>query len=234
MNLLVCGDSHSLFWRGHSTVRDAPLGIPGIDILHMSAATAYGLGRPDSKYRWLLKKRFDQKQHAAYALSFGEIDCRAHIVKYAQAKGVSVEVEARRVAHRYLDTIRELAGPTPPPIILLAPPASTPSFSWSAMPTVGTEHERNRATLTFTETLEDAPDPNIRVVSILDEMLDATYRTVSGFLFDGVHVSQDAMPLAMPRLESVLKHFSVQRPDEAGIYQLACQPVSRPSQPLVS
>lgn len=229
MKLLVVGDSHSLFWRGHSTVIDAPLDVPGLDILHFSAATAYGLGRPNSKYRWLLSKFLAKRKHSAFVLSFGEIDCRAHIVKYARANGVSVETEARRVAHRYLDTIRELQGPKPPPIILLAPPASTPSFSWSAMPTVGDETERNRATLAFTEVLEDAADENMRVVSILDEMIDATGRTAPGFLFDGVHVSQEAMPLMMHRLDAALASLGVARGTDPGSYNLACQPLAGPA-----
>lgn len=219
--ILVIGDSHSLFWRGADTLKEAPFAAPGIDILHCAAATAFGLTRTDAKYRRVTEKAIHKArdQYAAVVLSFGEIDCRAHIVKHASG---DIEREAQRVADAYLAAIEGMrAWNRDCPIILFGPPASTPTarnFSWPAYPTVGTEAERNRVAKAFTDRIKR----EYPTISLLDEMVDDDFATHDGVLFDGVHISARLFPLALKRLRVAIG--PAWKPLGGGNVTVACEP----------
>ncbi len=187
--VLAIGDSHCRFW--------APL-APEVLTYHVGPALAWSLASEGSRtlgrakvlaaIRWLAPQTWA-------LLCFGEIDIRCHVLANGKA-GPS------ECADRYLDFVRE-AMALHERIAIWAPTATQPTSmpDDELYPSVGTEIERNRATLAFTERLRGRA--SAPVISILDCMVDRGL-TKPETLADGRHASQSLRPIAAQRLRAAL------------------------------
>ena len=110
-------------------------------------------------------------------LAFGEIDCRAHIVKNAKINKVDLKKEVLFTVERYFCFIKEIYEMGWTNLLVFAPVASTPFYiEDSSFPTFGTVEERNMVTLYFKECLEDFCSIfDIPVISIYDDLLESEF-----------------------------------------------------------
>lgn len=220
--ILAFGDSHALIFRNRDTIFPTPCGTPGIDVLQCADATAYGFGRPDSKYLRLLEKAFHKQQYAAIIVSAGGIDCRAHIVARAKQKGASIEEEAANVARRYLAAIASARRYGDAPVIILSPAASTPVQEHPKWIVSGDILERNRATAAFRDTLRS--DPTVSVLDLLDLSLAPDGSTNAATLYDKIHVKCVYLPLLLATLRALLRLRSVEWAERGGgDFKICCQ-----------
>lgn len=203
--LLVVGDSHSLFWKGHDEVRGGSDNIPGVITCEIEAALAWTLVKEGSTKRGrersleYIQSAVEQGFHGCILLSFGEIDMRAHVMK--QALSIGIVSAVRDITDRYVNFIDELRA-FKLRLAVWAPIASPPyeigSDFTSHWPTIGTEVERNFATVLFTNLLKKRLHPrNIPVLSLIHQLLHEDGTTIRGFLHDGIHLSQVLMPSAI-------------------------------------
>jgi hypothetical protein len=214
--ILATGDSHSLFWRGSNTVEECEHRLVGLEVLHLGAATAYQMPREDSpraeKLRRTLNARKDQ--FALLITCFGEIDCRTHVVKQAELQSRTIDDVAGEVAERYLAFVLRLSAEYGVPIAMWGPPPSTPPHRQRnnhKYPTVGTMHERNRATAALTASLREGAgrESTLAFFTLFDELIDADGATKPEALFDGAHLSAKFLPRALEKLDPVLERFGI-------------------------
>lgn len=215
---VIIGDSHVSFFSGNENLTYSPIGH-GINVcpnitglrttsLHLGACLAYSANKRDASTEFRSKLDFLINHFinagATIIFSLGEIDIRAHVFKQATLQNRPFESIVSDILTEYeklLLDIRSQGFKT----CVWGPIASQPDSSPldSQFPRYGSELERNKCSLLFTERLKNFCSNNgITFVSILEDMLDANGLTNSKMLSnDLVHLNQSVMPLAVKKLE---------------------------------
>lgn len=206
--IIVIGDSHCRFfcgsdnWISHTinSVGGRSISyVEGVDkrfcVLHLGAATAYNLCKTDStsgvlhSYSWL-KKAGVIKAGDSLICCFGEIDIRMHVFKYIDD---NPQVVIDRIIERYMRFIDILLMDNIIPIIY--GPVGTGKDEWNIDENsrVGTEIERNKATIYFNLALKkECKNKNIGFFSLYEELISYDYRTKGEYYYDKCHLSQKA------------------------------------------
>jgi len=139
-------------------------------------------------------------------LCFGEIDCRAHLLKQTEIQKRSLSEVVKECVERYTSVVREIMN-MGYEVLIWNVPASTrddlarvPEF-----PTYGSCAERNKVTGLFNHELERWCAANDAVfVSIFDQLVDENGLTKTEYYMDPVHLSQRAMPLVLEKLREII------------------------------
>jgi hypothetical protein len=212
--IAIIGDSHSTFWSGHNAVRPGGCVFRDIDIYHVGPATAHNLYRTDgytSAFFDAMVGSFSpvSKKYAAAVLCFGEIDCRAHVVKHAILKGRSIEDAVKDTVGHYIHFIDWFARTFAIPVAVWGPGPSTGIRNLSfnpGFPCIGTNVERNFATLVFNEILRSWSQerPGIGFGTIFPDLVNADGTTREDAHYDGCHVDVRHMDTAICRLREAL------------------------------
>lgn len=199
--LVAIGDSHCRFWSGNASMT-APDRIPGVVTCHVGPGLAWNLiertarTRSGQSVRRVLRDLAAQSYGGWVLLCFGEIDLRVHVLKHVAENGRRPSVE--RLVDRYIAFVVE-ARRICPRIALWGPGASQPTGipDNPDFPAIGSEKERNAATLMLTRLLEErARRIDVPVLSLLPLLLDEHGCTRRELLYDGCHISQSLMPQA--------------------------------------
>lgn len=206
LRVAVIGESHSTFWWGYNSInRPSTPSFRNISVFHVSGATAF------KSSKILLNIEIDdfvaQSRPDLIVMSFGEIDCRAHVVKQAHLSGCSIAAAVENVVSSYVATVQGVLSKFGKPIICWAPPPSSPPehFMFNAkFPTAGSALERNYATRAFIERLREHFDGSKRVAvaSIFEKLISTSGEAKPDSLFDGCHVSQSYMPDAIDAVKA--------------------------------
>jgi hypothetical protein len=209
--LVAVGDSHCRFWSGNDSVTEADR-IPGIITCHVGPGLAWTLiedaarTRSGRSVKRILRDLAAQAYGGWVLLCFGEIDLRAHVLKHAAELGLRASIE--RLIDRYLAFVVE-ARRIHPRIALWGPGASLPAGTPDNpdFPAIGSETERNEATVMFTALLEDrARRIGVPFLSLLPLLIDERGGTRRELLYDGCHISQSLMPEARRLVADALDH----------------------------
>lgn len=215
--ILAAGDSHSQFWSGYNNLSSEKSIFAGVDLLHVGPATAYGLSKPGTSTRAIEKitDHLDRRreEYGCLLLSFGEIDCRVHIVRNAIKNGTSLDVEVAKVVNKYLDAVNSLVKKYDIPCVIWGPIPSSPPGKVNyhpSFPTVGGVLERNYAAKRFNELLaQKVVEGRIEHITVFDHLIDVGYVTRTEVLYDGCHLSNVVMPLAELELRKSLERLGL-------------------------
>jgi hypothetical protein len=216
--ILVVGDSHSKFWTGHDNLHSTTSVFTGVDCLHIGPATAYSLANPNSSTQAasLITSFFDtnKERYGCVVFSFGEIDCRVHIVKNALAGNKSLVETVNDVVNRYFYFVKAFSDKYNVYCLIWGPIPSSPPTKFSfnpEFPAVGSIFERNYVTYIFNETISNIVKDHERIghFSIFDKLVDADYVTKSEYLYDGCHLSNLALGMAEAELRKVLHNLGI-------------------------
>ncbi len=203
------GDSHALFFRGKNSAKISGVGLlPFFKICYLGPALAYNLceWNTRSSGREQLSSCLDHlPKGATVLLAFGEIDCRCHVVKQMEKTGKTMESVVADIAARYLQVIREITERGFRVVVWGPPPSARDEIKIDPKyPAVGTCKERNQAVALFGKYLERGlVSTSAQYVSLFNKFLDQRGETQADCHFDGVHLSQKAMPLAIKELRRV-------------------------------
>lgn len=206
----VIGDSHVTLFSGKDEivpVWNAPHEdlLPQFKTYRLGAMLAYNLATERHEGREKLFQLLNTlPKRATVMLVFGEIDCRAHIVKQAFIQNVAIFDIAEAVAERYFSVVKEVAA-LRKTIVWGATPQSAAEHSSNKFPTVGTARERNRASLYFNSVLrENCEESGIGFASIFADLVDSEDISAESYFMDSAHLSQKALPLALKALAPFL------------------------------
>ena len=113
--LLVIGDSHAKFWKGHDNLLGEDL-LPGVRTREIPGGLAYTLTKEHSTVGarqislHTIREAIAQGFDGWLLLSFGEIDMRAHAMYHAMYHAISIGVveSVRSIVTQYIAFIHEV------------------------------------------------------------------------------------------------------------------------------
>jgi hypothetical protein len=216
--LIVIGDSHAAFWRGRNAVFVKEDVFAGVDVEHLGPATAHNLfsEQEQSKYVKLLCQRMERRTspYGAAVLCFGEIDCRAHLVRIALKNNTSLSEAVNVTVERYMMFVDWFVDYFGIPVVIWGPGPTTPpaKFSFNPnYPAIGTTVERNYAAFCFNQACmrESKSRPHVEHATILQHLINFEGITNTNALYDGCHVDISSMELAITELSGALTRLGV-------------------------
>jgi len=241
LDLIHClGDSHvSLFTGRHRAPRIWPKRsidlLPNFRTFRLGAPLAYNLPESGTTSQgrerlFEILSRPDCVAPGSYVLlCFGEIDCRAHLLRQAAAQHRPVADLAAECARRYLGVAAEVAA-LGFRVLIYNAIASTPrEFSDFEFPTHGTCRERNAATALFNQALrEGCASAGYGFLETFDLLVDADGATrKSLYCCDQIHLSQRALAPTLERLRLLLPDIAFEKPLRCRVLRLFWDIVKR-------
>lgn len=133
-------------------------------------------------------------------LCFGEIDCRAHLLKQSVRRQKDIENTVKDCVDRYLKVILEIQTAGFSLMVWNVIPSIAKEITHTVkFPVYGTCEERNKITALFNLYLGNLCYRfRIPFISIFDKLVnDAGLTRTEFYLKDEQHLSQKAMPLAL-------------------------------------
>jgi hypothetical protein len=215
MNLHCIGDSHCAFFLGYDHMPDEYPQVTRSLFRNVFchrlgpslAYNAYQYGtttRTREKIETLLSE-LDSRSDIIL-LSFGEIDCRAHILKQCQQTGKSLNDVVKGCVDNYWQLIEHIRSSGFRVVVWNAVYSANfmelnPNLEY---PYYGTVQQRNEATECFNRMLANrAAETSIGFLDITNHLLDASGNTTnSAYYFDSIHLNQKLFVRVMMMLNS--------------------------------
>ncbi len=207
------GDSHASFFSGRNSIQPAwPERsediIPSFKSYRLGATLAYSLSQSGTRTQGrekLLEITSQLPKNSYVLLNFGEIDCRVHLLKQAQEQSKNKEEVVSECVQRYFSVIKELQEKFRVIVWAVVPSTSSEKSIDPRYPHFGSNLERNEVTSLFNKQLERlCRDNQILFISLFSQLINKNGSTNTRYFWDGVHLSQNAMPLA---IEEILKNI---------------------------
>jgi len=206
------GDSHASIFSGNYDMQ--PIWpdrsndiLPNFKSYRIGPATAYKLNEKENIIINILEKQVD-KQNDYVFFCFGEIDCRAHLLKQSELQSISIEEVVDKCVFTYFNTI--LNFKTKGYRVGVWGPIS----SWSENkpyitgPSFGTTQERNYVTKLFNKCIEKLCIENgLLFTTMFFEMVDENLNTDESYLDDWegchIHLNSKAIPIINEKFKSL-------------------------------
>ncbi len=215
--IYIIGDSHSVFFSGQDFLSYKKLefgittgcrSIPIFKNYHLGAVLAYNALKENSqtntfnKTRYLLNRKYIKKDDIV-VLSFGEIDIRVHLLKRAKRNDngylnhISLENEIDKILENYIKYIEFLKSYGIKIVVWGVIATQNESVPKDVLlPSLGSETERNYATMIFNQKLEKlSKENNFIFCSIFNKLTDENLNTKTEYYIDGYHLGTKALPL---------------------------------------
>jgi lysophospholipase L1-like esterase len=213
------GDSHVSFFSGIDWIQ--PLWpeksddvYPFFKSIRLGAVLAYNLCKTGTRWRGRERLfeflKIKNPADGKIMLSFGEIDCRAHLVKQATLQHRSIDSVVRECVERYFSVVREVKDKGYDVLIWNAIPSTRhDKIPDIEAPVYGTCLERNYATRVFNEYVQELCSvAGIRFLSVFDELVNEEGLTRTEYYLDAVHLSQKAMSIALEKIKELVPEIN--------------------------
>ena len=204
----VIGDSHVSVLSGRADlqpcwpkrVRSA---FAGVETIRLGSYLAYSVTRSGHMARRKLMAALrTSKPNDTIVLSFGEIDCRCHVVRQAELRKVPIATVARELAREYVHAARALV-PDRGLFFLCAPPTSPVLHRNTAWARAGTFEQRRRAVQAFNRELKRVADKaGYRAIDVTGTVLGVDGRANPLFAWDGLHLGRATLPAIVQELRT--------------------------------
>lgn len=185
------GDSHVSIFNGYDTPSETIRGVTGVDMLsefrtyRMGPLLAWSLGNIDGRqhaevYNFIR----DLPKTDSLLLSFGEIDCRMHLVYQSELQNRSLEDITTECVERYFNTfVMRVKSFNFANVICFGPVPSTEMDSRR-----GTKEQRNQSCKLFNDILQELCDKNgVIFWSIFNNLINENWSAKAQFSYDGIH-----------------------------------------------
>ena len=195
----VVGDSHVMVFSGKEHIPDEVDDrgfLPFFRTYRLGPYTAYNAVKLRSPIESIIRDNVGPDD--SVMLCFGEIDCRAHLIKQSEIQGRSLEDVVAECVGRYaqLFDLKEKYGLGL--LVWNVPASSREDIEHGEYSTYGTCAQRNEATRLFNKILgEECKNRGVVLVSIFDELVDEDGLTRAEYYADSIHLSQRAMPVML-------------------------------------
>jgi len=213
--LIHCiGDSHVSVFSGTNKISE---GYPSVHDTHPCFRTyrigphlAYNMGDENhSGYRHLMSVLAGIPKGSYVLLSFGEVDCRNHLIRQVDLQKKSIEELVKICVDRYFKTIQKVVEIGYKVIIwAVVPTYNCDCFVYEENEPYkhyGSYVDRNRATSLFNSYLKSLcfGFPGVAFLSIEEHLLGKDLRTIESLYMDSIHLSERAIPVIMRELEKI-------------------------------
>lgn len=211
------GDSHVCLFSGQDAIqpgwptRSEDL-LPFFVTCHLGGVLAYNLTRTGTSSRGR-ENLFAALQETVPAgstvlLSFGEIDCRAHVLKQAAKRNIPLEIVVAECLDNYFQVVREVQALGFPVIVYNAVPSAIPRPRKTSREddyiAVGTLRERNTAIREFNAGAKRrCADCGAKFLETAPAFVTTDGKAVSWYYFDAIHLSQRALPVTLRALAAL-------------------------------
>ena len=207
------GDSHASFFSGRERMQPewpkrSDDRWPFFRSYRLGPALAYNLcrtgttSRSREKLLEVLHRRIRPGDRVL--LCFGEIDCRAHLIRQSQTRGESAGNLARECADRYFQVIEEINSLGFRAMVWNVVPPTTLMIDAGAFPVAGSFEERMDVTRCFNASIvQRCQQAGVPFVSIFDALLDADGKPDHRWFLDRVHLGPQAIALAVDAVAPV-------------------------------
>lgn len=208
------GDSHINFFSGKNQIQASwpspslsyfPFFVP----FRVGPVLAYSLSQLNTTNQgrekvFRILKSIPANSYVLF--SFGEIDCRNHLIKQAKVQKKTINSLVVNCVDRYLDMLNEVKALGFKILVWnVLPLCRQISSENSPYPTFGTQADRDRAIYLFNRELKKGcKRRNFKFVSIYDKVTTSQKKAKKSYYFDEIHLSQKAMPLTLNRLTSMI------------------------------
>lgn len=204
----VFGDSHSwVFTQTDDHPKWFPVQTPVLSrdgrfrVTRLGPWLANSLGKKE-KQDVLREALSSVPEGSKVIFSFGEIDCRCHVVPEAKASGRSIRQVCEDIAATYLSSVNKLARPDLRVYIWNAPPLTGGPCYNQEYPIRGTYEECREAIECLNSCLKESCERiGAKFIDIYQFLVDGD-KTRTECFRDHIHLSPAAV---WPRIEEVLK-----------------------------
>lgn len=231
------GDSHSSFFSGQDTMQDewpkrSKNRWPFFRAYRLGPALAYNLIRSGTTSRGrekMLAVLAGIPKGERILLCYGEIDCRAHLLKQAQAKSVAPESLVEECVHRYMQAVLDVRQRGYNVMVWnVVPPTTLTGDEW-AFPVSGSFEDRMTVTRYFNKCLSEACSrAGIPFVSIFDQLLGQDGTPDHRYFSDRIHLSSEAIQFAVAELRKLCPEISFAAWDKSTGAAVVDTPASLP------
>ena len=222
MNLHCIGDSHTAFFTGYNVIQpEYPQSftsiVKNIYTYRLGSSLAYNLCESNSrtKSRQKLFEIIDTLNYKTdiLLLSFGEVDCRAHVIKQAELKNITIEDAVKECILRYMLIIKELKDLKFKIVVWNAVPTAmgfeNVKFEY---PYYGTYEQRNKACILFNEELQKKSTKNDFIfISVYKLIISKNLKTNEKFYFDKIHLGNRLLPYTLKIIKDKIPQFKTQK-----------------------
>ena len=211
MNMIHCiGDSHSCFFSGEDKIQPT-WPEQSFDVLpyfrsyRIGPSTAYNLNNKKENIIEPLIQSLNLSEKDKLLFCFGEVDCRAHLIKQSQLQNRGICDIINECVFRYISSIKYYTKYTSN-IWVWGPIASWNENIPYTGPSYGTNKERNLVTQHFNKTLEEmCKREKFGFITFFYDMLNGNMSTDETYLDDWegchIHLSQRSMPIVLDKFK---------------------------------
>jgi hypothetical protein len=221
------GDSHCSFFIGADRIQpywpaDSINELPWFKSYHIGPALAHNLTKngTTSRGREILFEILSTRvpKGAYVLLSFGEIDCRVHLVKQAHKKGVPLETVVEACLDEYFKVVSEVTAMGYRVIVYNVCPARKGTKFRSLdyknaeieLVALGSWKDRNLATSLFnTGAKRRCQESGVKFLMNAHHIVNPKGQLIPLFLMDAVHLSQRAMPATLKELRLICPEIKI-------------------------
>ena len=206
------GDSHASFFSGQDMVQPVYPERSQDSLLffrsyRLGAVLAYNLCKDGTREKGR-EKLFNLLDNSIpkgekVMLCFGEIDCRFHLLRQAQKQNRHLEELVNECVDRYYSVIIEIKEKGYSVMVWNVIPSALENnpINNEEYPFFGSILERNRVAKLFNEALSSRIlNTNIIMIDIFKRLVTNEGLTKSEYFFDGIHLSQKAMPFVIEKM----------------------------------
>ncbi len=213
--IVVIGDSHSRFFSGASVETEEPIHADINGIINygrgddkrfcafdLGPALAYNLNKKGTtvraleKYDWLSHNLMRTGDYLICA--FGEIDIRAHVIKYVTDKNSLADI-INNICDNYVEFLNIVEKDGYHPVVW--GPIASQKDCWlekASNPASGCEKDRNKAVELFNIRMEEECDKAGWGFMTIYKFLMEDYETKEEYIYDMCHLGNNAKELFEP------------------------------------
>lgn len=220
IKLHCIGDSHTAFFTGYNKIQPAyPEVVCGIAknvfTYRLGSPLAYNLCESDSTLK-SKEKVFSilqtlNPQEDIILLSFGEVDCRAHLIKQSELNNLTIAESVHICVERYLKVVEEILKMQFRVVVWNAVPTSYGfediDFEY---PYYGTYVERNLACILFNEALKKrSVELGFYYLGVYELIINKELFSMPKYYFDRIHLSNRLLPLVFKLLQKEFPNLEI-------------------------
>lgn len=178
----------------------------------LGAHTAYNLANQSGdSYKLLLSALKTIRKGSVVVLSYGEIDCRVHLIKQSLVQGKDLKLVVDNCAVRYFSVVKKIQK-LGYKVIIFEPIATSPVFiNYQEFVTFGSMRERNLVTALFNLKLRSLSKAHgIPVVTVNHKLLNSDMTTNHEYYFDPIHVSSSAVGFCISQINKIVSKWGME------------------------